>query len=97
MLKNKRHNMDYNKSDYRYEILGNVIAIVDLNLGRKSVTNNIENVLDEISTKEHLIVPNYIIIYKDSEGRWDGYNFFTKSFYSLTYTLSTIFHLKEKL
>ena len=35
-------------SDFTYSILGNVISIIDLELGNRSVTNDIENVLRKI-------------------------------------------------
>ena len=36
------------EADFTYSILGNVISIVDLNLGNRSVTNDIESVLRKI-------------------------------------------------
>ena len=33
------------QADFTYSILGNVISIVDLDLGKRSVTNDIESVL----------------------------------------------------
>jgi len=63
------------RSDYSYKVLdipkGKFIAITDLNLGRMSVTNNIENVLEEIAGVESLSLLEYKIVYRDSEGTWD--------------------------
>ena len=36
------------QADFTYSILGNVISIIDLDLGNRSVTNDIENVLRKI-------------------------------------------------
>ena len=36
------------RADYTYTIEDNIISIVDLDLGSKSVTNDMESVLDEI-------------------------------------------------
>ena len=36
------------QADFSYSILGNVISIIDLDLGNRSVTNDIENVLRKI-------------------------------------------------
>ena len=36
------------RADFGYSILGNVISIVDLNLGNRSETNDIEHVLRRI-------------------------------------------------
>lgn len=67
-------------SDFTYEIHGNIIAIEDLDLGNKSVTNDIENVLCAIrfheenkhqGFKANFDFDNKRIIYKDSEGIWD--------------------------
>ena len=65
--------------DYTYSILkkGGVafILIVDQNLGGLSVTNGIEEVVDEISMKEKIKDLNkFVVLYKDSEGIWDGWS-----------------------
>jgi hypothetical protein len=66
------------RSDYTYEVRDyagrNVIKIEDLDRGRVSVTNDIKNVVEEIAKKENLDARRYMIIYKDSEGRWDGWD-----------------------
>jgi hypothetical protein len=36
------------QADFTYSIVGNVISIIDLDLGNRSVTNDIENVLRKI-------------------------------------------------
>jgi hypothetical protein len=36
------------QADFTYSILGNVISIIDPDLGNRSVTNDIENVLRKI-------------------------------------------------
>ncbi|WP_445453130.1 hypothetical protein [Flavobacterium sp. 25HG05S-40] len=73
------------KSDYIYKIhqVDKVIEIEDLNLGKMSVTNNIENVVDEIAKKEEINRDDFKVIYRDSVGNWDGYNTKTKEFISL--------------
>lgn len=61
-----------------------LIIIEDLNeSGKKSVTNDIDNVIDEIATREKINPVQYHIIYKDSQGIWDGYNFSTRQFIPL--------------
>jgi hypothetical protein len=66
------------RSDYRYGIEQaagrSVLVIEDLNLGRVSVTNDIENVLNEIGLKEWIDPREYMVIYRDSGGVWDGYD-----------------------
>jgi hypothetical protein len=59
------------RADYTYTVEGSVIAIVDLDLGSKSVTNDMENVLDDIRA-ELGDLAGYAVIYQDSMGRWDG-------------------------
>lgn len=76
------------RADYAYGIteLGGkpFIVIEDLNkTGRCSVTNDIDNVIDEIATKERINPVEHFIVYKDSRGIWDGYNFSTKQFIPL--------------
>lgn len=72
------------KSDYTYELKTHarkqVLMIMDLNLGNMSVTNNIENVVDEICAKEAIKPGDYMIVYMDSHGYWDGYKSKDKSF-----------------
>lgn len=58
-------------ADYTYTIEDNVIAIVDLDLGNRSVTNDIELVLDEIRAEVGDLA-GYAVVYRDSTGRWDG-------------------------
>jgi hypothetical protein len=49
-----------------------VIAIVDLDLGNRSVTNDIENVLRKIEYYHQGPITAFKIMYRDSEGVWDG-------------------------
>lgn len=59
------------QADYRYSVEGSVIAIVDLDLGNRSVTNDMERVLEQIGT-ELGGLSGYSVVYRDSMGRWDG-------------------------
>lgn len=89
------------RADYTYTIEGSVIAIVDLDLGSKSVTNDIENVLDDIRA-EIGDLAGYAVIYQDSMGRWDGVRVVGQvvEFYSLNetdqeYAAARLLHLME--
>ena len=75
------------RADYTYTVEGPVIAIVDLDQGSKSVTNDMENVLDDIRT-ELGDLAGYAVIYRDSMGRWDGVRLVGHSveFYALNET-----------
>lgn len=68
------------KSDYEYNRDGFIISITDLNLGNMSVTNNIENVVKAIGKREAIDMTQYMIVYCDSEGRWDGWDARTNQF-----------------
>lgn len=59
------------KSDYNWKINDDILIIEDLNLGRMSVTNNAEGVINEIYDQLGSNLHNCHIIYKDSEGVWD--------------------------
>lgn len=59
------------RADYNFEIIADIICIIDENAGGKSVTNDIENVLDDIQ-KSGINIEEHKIIYRDSEGFWDG-------------------------
>ena len=66
------------KSNYSYVINGGILCITDHD-GPKSVTNNAENVLEEIKAElnankaltGNTLMPE-IIIYCDTTGNWDG-------------------------
>ena len=66
------------RSDYAYEVTTykgrNFIFIEDLNMGNRSVTNDIENVVADIAKRESINPRQYYIIYRDSEGNWDGWD-----------------------
>jgi len=59
------------RSDYTFEIIADIICIIDNNTGQKSVTNDIENVLSDIQ-KTGINIEEHKIIYRDSEEIWDG-------------------------
>lgn len=60
------------KADYSYQIIDDVLAIEDLNNGNMSVTNDIEAVVHDIEEEEQIHAKDMKIVYKDSEGVWDG-------------------------
>lgn len=70
--------MAFTKSDYAHSLWEHdghkFIIIEDLDKGNRSVTNDITNVIGEIALKEQIDPMNYHIIYKDSSGMWDGYD-----------------------
>lgn len=61
----------------------NCILIEDLNSGGKSITNDIENIVAEISGIEHIDPAHFMIVYKDSCGYWDGWDHINNDFVSL--------------
>jgi hypothetical protein len=60
-----------------------VIVIEDLNMGNMSVTNDIENVINDIEMIENIDAHSMIIVYRDSEGVWDGFDYENGDFISL--------------
>lgn len=60
------------------------IVIIDLNIGGKSVTNDIENVVKYIGKTENIDVNKYLIIYQDTEGTWDAWDPITETFVLLS-------------
>lgn len=70
-----------NRSNYTYRKAERVVYINDLNMGGMSVTNDIENIIDNICIKENIDKLHYVWIYNDSEGVWDGFDPSTNSFY----------------
>jgi NTP pyrophosphatase (non-canonical NTP hydrolase) len=57
------------------------IIIEDLNVGGMSVTNNIQQVVNEICTQNNLVAEMCIIVYRDSINCWDGWDAESKRFY----------------
>jgi hypothetical protein len=64
--------MRIGKSDYTWKVTEDVLHIEDLNLGGRTVTNDIENVINEIYQVIGEKIKGYKIMYRDSEGMWDG-------------------------
>jgi hypothetical protein len=57
------------------------MLIWDKDLGDRSVTNDIDNVVADIAEFEGVDALQYTIVYRDSTGRWDGWDPRTKNFY----------------
>lgn len=78
------------KSNYTYQIKTHdgrsCIVIQDKDAGGKTVTNNMEDVIDEICHKENINPADYIIIYQDSMGLYDGWNYTKADFVILQVT-----------
>lgn len=55
------------------------IAITDLD-GIVSVTNDIENVVADICKKEGAEAEDHMVVYRDSNGDWDGWSPVSESF-----------------
>jgi hypothetical protein len=66
--------MRIGKSDYTWKLKDDVISLIDLNLGNKSLTNDIENALLEIRQVLGNKIENCKIIYRDSQEIWTGVN-----------------------
>ncbi len=63
----------FGSADFTYKITEGVLCIIDLNKGRKSVTNDIENVLAIIKQEQpEWRLDSLPVIYRDSRGIWDG-------------------------
>ena len=52
-------------ADFTYSISGNVVSIVDLDLGNRSVTNDIESVLRKIEHYHQGSIGGFRIMYRD--------------------------------
>ena len=74
------------QANYSFEAVGDVLCIEDLGPHDmfKTVTNDAENVLEEIKKKLGDDMPP-VIIYQDSDGFWDGMEYDDQrlEFYSL--------------
>ena len=68
------------KSNYHYFFNRGVLCIIDENRGNMSVTNCIEDVVHEICENEGIDKSSLLVIYKDSDGIWDGWDDSKQSF-----------------
>lgn len=67
------------KADYSFKIENHYrgfdfLLIEDKNLGNCSVTNYIENIVEEIAFEQSIDNIKYVILYMDSESDWDGWD-----------------------
>lgn len=68
----KSINMFNNRAQYTWGIDGNILWLKDQSGDGRSLTNDLENCLVEIQAETEQPINAYSIIYKDSEGIWDG-------------------------
>ena len=77
-IRKERTDATANRSDYTFHINSKhgkqVLVIEDLDRGDMSVTNNIEAVLTEIADEIGTSIYQMPIVYRDSDGRYDGIN-----------------------
>lgn len=77
-IKKERTDGSANRSDYAYHINSKhgkqVLVIEDLDRGGMSVTNNIEAIIAEIADEIGTSIYQMPIVYRDSEGQYDGIN-----------------------
>lgn len=66
-----------NKCSYTYSVVRHrgylILVLVDANDGSLSLTNGIEDVIDEL--RLNLIPFPDFVIYKDTDGAWDGWDY----------------------
>lgn len=68
----KSLNLFGNRAEYTWGIDGNILWLKDKGKDCRSLTNDLENCLAEIQGEHDKPINAYKIIYKDSEGEWDG-------------------------
>lgn len=66
------------RAEYEYffrDVKGrNVLTIQDIGKDCRSLTNDILNVVEDICSKRKVDPDDYMIVYRDSEGIWDGWD-----------------------
>lgn len=77
-MKRSRANFQYKIGQWNGHSL---LLIVDQDAGGMSVTNDIENVLAAIADHEGIDPKDYTIVYRDSQGDWDGWDAKTEQFF----------------
>lgn len=75
------------RADFQYSlgIFDNLplLLIWDQDQGNMSVTNDIENVIADIALVEAINPKEHLIIYRDSEKQWDGWDALTQDFFHI--------------
>lgn len=71
----KSGNLFGNRAEYTWGIDGNILWLKDNGTHGRSLTNDLENCLAEIQAEIDQPLNAYHIIYRDSEGDWDGVTF----------------------
>lgn len=68
----KTLNLFGNRAEYTWGFDGNILWLKDHGKTCRSLTNDLENCLAEIQAEIDQPINAYKIIYRDSEGDWDG-------------------------
>ena len=90
---------DYIHSIEQYRNQVPVLVVEDINLGNKSVTNDIENVMADIAKMEKINPADYVVVIKDSSGNWDAWDHNAQQFEILNenewyYAAAKFIHLR---
>ncbi len=72
------------RASYNFRIIEDkkILSIVDNDQGM-SVTNDIENVIQDIKTISQEKLEGYKVIYQDTDGIWDGWDMIKNGFIPL--------------
>jgi hypothetical protein len=81
MKKKSRANFEYRIGELHQK---RFLLIWDKDLGNRSVTTDIENVVSDIATHEGIEPTEYLIIYRDSDAYWSGWDAKTDSFFPVS-------------
>lgn len=60
------------RAEYTYGMVNDILWIEDVGKNTRSVTNDMINVLNGIIKNENLKMRDYRVVYRDSNGNWDG-------------------------
>jgi len=78
----------HNRADFSYHIVDRpdlkLLCICDLDYGNISVTNDIVNVVLDIREYAQIDPWEFFVIYRDSTGRWDGWDVQGQYFFPVT-------------
>lgn len=75
------------RADFLYQLYTlntqTFVLIWEVDMGNRSVTNDMENVVDDIINASGIIGGDCLFVYRDSLGRWDGWEYETGEFYPI--------------
>jgi hypothetical protein len=84
------------RSDFSVQVVESVICIADLDMGRRSVANDAENVIQAL-VEHGFNLQKHPVIYRDASGVWDCLRVNAKNIFAGFFALGNITDRQEAI